>query len=288
VPITVTSASGSKLVTVGVCVGKSGPYPFVVDTGSPTSAIDSSLAANLHLKKAPSLPLGGIGCATTGDQVKVPPLRVGDISLTGQDMVSASLSNWSGQNVDGVLGSDVFGRFGALKLDLPHKQLAVLGTEGHVTLAHTLLVGKPGTQPPPELLPGVPVVSAPMTVVHAPGSITVYTNVSVSGQPPKGFVVDTGSPVTTLSSEFAASLQIASNGSGTPPGGIGCTSDVSTLPTTQVALGSTSEKLSTLRSMPLTGPQRVGVEGGLGLDFMDKYGIVIVDYAAAALSLARG
>jgi hypothetical protein len=288
VPVTVTSASGSKLVTVGVCVGKSGPYSFVVDTGSPTSAIDSSLAAKLHLKSAPTIPLGGLGCATSGNQVQVPPLRVGDIGLTAQDMVSTSLSNWSGQSVEGVLGSDVFGRFPAIKIDLPHRKLTVLGFEGPAPVANTLLEGKPDTQPPAELLTGTLIVTAPMTVVHGPGNIRVYTNVTVAGQGPKGFVVDTGSPVTTLSSDLASALHIEPNGSGTPPGGIGCTSDVSTLPTTEVGLGTLSVKLSTLRSMPITGTQRTGIDGGLGLDFMGKHGTVIVDYAAAALALASG
>jgi hypothetical protein len=218
----------------------------------------------------------------------VPASHAGNIELAKQDMVSTPLSNWSGQSVDGVLGSDVFGRFGAMKLDLPHRLLTVLGREGPIPLAHTLLVGRPGTQLPADLLPGVPVVTQPMTVVHAPGSIAAYTNVDVSGHGPNAFVVDTGSPFTTVSSDLANSLHIASNGSGTPPGGIGCTSPVTTLVRTAVALGSTSQRLSTLRSMPITGPQRAGIKGGLGLDFMGKYGTVIVYYAAAALGLANG
>ena len=218
----------------------------------------------------------------------VPASHAGNIELTKQDMISTPLSNWSGQNVDGVLGSDVFGRFGAMKLDLPHRMLTVLGLEGPIPLANTLLVGRPGTQLPADLLPGVPVVTQPMTVVHALGSIAAYTNVGVSGQGPNPFVVDTGSPFTTLSSDLANSFHVASNGSGTPPGGIGCTSPVTTLVRTVVALGSTSLRISTLRSMPITGPQRAGIRGGLGLDFMGKYGTVIVYYAAAALALANG
>jgi hypothetical protein len=57
---------------------------------------------------------------------------------------------------------------------------------------------------------------------------------------------------------------------------------------TPVALALTSQILSTLRSMPITGPQRVGITGGLGLDFVATYGTIIVDYAGADLAIARG
>jgi hypothetical protein len=288
VPITVTAASGSKLATVGVCIGTHGPYSFVVDTGSPTSAIDSHLASTLRLKSAPALPLGGIGCLNMGAQVAVPASHAGAIRLAPQDMVSADLSNWSGVSVDGVLGSDVFGRFEAMKLDLPHKSLSLLGLEGAIPLKHQLLEGRPGTQPPPQLLATAPAVTAPLTVVRAPGSISVYTAVTVAGQDNNSFVVDTGSPVTTIGSTLASSLHLTSTGSGTPPGGIGCTSDVSTLPSTPVGVGQSIVKLSTLRSMPITGSQRVGVAGGLALDYLGSNGIVIVDYAAGSLALAQG
>jgi hypothetical protein len=288
VPITVTSASGSKLVTVGVCIGTHGPYPFVVDTGSPTSAIDSHLATMLHLKSAPALPLGGIGCLASGPQVEVPASHVGAITLAGQDMVSADLSSWSGVSVDGVLGSDVFGRFEALKIDLPHKSLSLLGLEGPISLKHQLLEGRPGTQPPPQLLATAPAVTAPLTVVHAPGSISVYTAVTVAGQDNNSFVVDTGSPVSTIGDTLTSSLHLSSTGSGTPPGGIGCTSNVPTLAPTPVGVPQSIVKLSTLRSMALTGPQRVGIAGGLGLDYLGRNGIFIIDYAAGAMALAQG
>ena len=286
--MTVSDRSGSKLVTVGVCVGKNGPYPFVVDTGSTTSIIDSGLASTLHLKAAGTAALGGLGCAESGNMVSAPAMSMGHIPLEAQSLVSASLSNWAGERVDGVLGSDVLGRFGAVKLDLQMGKLTVAAPEGPAPRSNQLIIGQPGTPPPASLLTTKAVVTIPMRVAYGPGTIAAYTDVEVMGHGPNAFVVDTGSPTTTLSSSLASSLHIAGTGTGDPPGGVGCTSQVPTLAPTPIGLALTSQTLSTLRSMSISGPQRVGITGGLGLDFVVTYGTIIVDYTGATLTLARG
>ena len=287
-PVTMSDVSGSKLVTVGVCVGTNGPYPFVVDTGSTTSMIDSGLASTLHLKAAGSAALGGLGCAASADLVSAPAMSMGNIPLESQNFVSTSLSNWAGKSVDGVLGSDVLGRFGAVKLDLQKGKLTVGASEGLPPTRHELIIGKPGAAPPGSLLTTKAVVTVPMTVVYGPNTTAAYTNVEVTGHGPNAFVVDTGSPSTTLSSTLTSSLHIASSGTGNPPGGVGCTSQVPALAPTDVALALTSQKLSFLRSLPINGPQRGGIAGGLGLDFVVTYGTIIIDYAGADLTIAHG
>jgi hypothetical protein len=288
VSLTVSDVSGSKLITVGVCVGKNGPYPFVVDTGSTTSMIDSGLASTLHLPTVGTAALGGLGCADAGKLVNMPAMAMGDIPLASQQMVSTPLSNWAGESVDGVLGSDVLGRFGAVKVDLTKKKLTVAAAEGLAPERHVLITGRAGTAPPASLLTTGVVVTVPLTVVYGPGTIAPYTSVEVAGHGPNVFIVDTGSPTTTLSSALAASVPIASSGTASPPGGVGCTTKVSKLASMPVGLAPTSQNLSTLRSMPITGPQRVGISGGLGLDFVATYGTVIVDYAGADLAIVRG
>ena len=288
VPVTLSDVSGSKLVTVGVCVGKHGPYSFVVDTGSTMSIIDSNLSATLGLHRTGITALGGMGCAQSGNVVSAPAMSMGHIPMAAQSLVSAPLTSWAGQHVDGVLGSDVLGRFGAVKLDLKKASLTVAAVQGLPPTRHELVIGKKGAAPPASLLTTNPVVTVPMNVVYGPGTIAAYTSVEVMGHGPNAFVVDTGSPTTTLSTSLAASLHIASTGTGTPPGGIGCTSDVPTLGPTPVALALTSQSLSTLRSMPITGVQRIGITGGLGLDFVVTYGTIIVDYAGADLTIVRG
>ncbi len=196
-------------------------------------------------------------------------MSMGHIPLDAQRLVSTSLSNWAGESVDGVLGSDVLGRFGAVKLDLQKGKLTVAAPEGPAPTRNQLFTGQPGTTPPASLLTTKAVVTVPMRVAYGPGTIAAYTDVEVMGHGPNAFVVDTGSPTTTLSSALTSSLHIARTGTGDPPGGVGCTSQVPTLAPTPIASGPARRKrLSTLRSMPISGPQRVGITGGLGLDFV--------------------
>ena len=169
VPLTITGSPTGKLITIGVCIGAKGPYRFVADTGSSRSIIDTKLAAALSLKGAGTADLGGSGCATTGTLVKVPTFRMAGISLAPQAMVSSSLSDWGGASVDGVLGSDVFGRFGAVKLDLKSRTLAVAGVEGRAPTSHQLVVGRPGSSPPRTLFSGKPSADVPLSIIHSAG-----------------------------------------------------------------------------------------------------------------------
>jgi Aspartyl protease len=288
VPMTISTVMGGMLATVGVCLGKSGPYPFVVDTGSTRSIIDTAFAASRNLKGAGTVALGGSGCATTGKLVKVPALHVSDVAIAAQDMVSAPLNDWSGQSVDGVLGSDVLGRFGAVKLDLPKEMLTLAGAEGPAPTSHQLIVGKAGTAPPPSLLSGTPVVNVPMTIVQSPGTISAYTSVGVRGKGPYPFIVDTGSPFSAMSAGVAFGDVIADHGTGVAPGGVGCTGTVPVLEPTPVAMGSLTQTVSTMRGIKFEGPLRAGVDGALAIDFLGTSGTIVVDYAGADLALASG
>ena len=281
------TTSGRLLATVGVCIGKSGPYPFVVDTGSTRSIVASGLAASLHLKKAGTIALGGSGCATTGSLVKTPVLHLQAVAIAAQQMVSANLSSWSGKRVDGVLGSDILGRFGAIKLDLPKRTLTFAGAEGPAPVSHALILGKAGAALPASLLTGPPAVTAPLTIVQSPGTIATFTNVSVANQGPYPFVVDTGSPTSSISAATRLHL-VADKGTGTAPGGVGCRGTVPTLVPTSVAIGSAPPTTLALRAVKINGPQRTGIVGALGLDVLGTYGAIIVDYEGANLALARG
>jgi hypothetical protein len=275
------------LVTVGVCIGESGPYQFVVDTGSARSIVASGLASSLHLKGAGTIALGGSGCATTGSLVETPVLHLQAVAIAAQQMVSANLSSWSGQRVDGVLGSDILGRFGAIKLDLSKHTLTFAGAEGPAPVSHALILGKAGATPPASLLMGPPVVTVPLTIVHSPGSIATFTNVSVANQGPYAFLVDTGSATSSISTATGFHLA-AGKGTGTAPGGVGCTGTVPTLVPTPVAMGSARPSTLALRVVNFNGPQRTGIVGALGLDVLGSYGAIIVDYEGANLALASG
>jgi hypothetical protein len=281
------ATSGGMLVTVAVCIGESGPYPFVVDTGSTRSIVASGLASSLHLKEAGTIALGGSGCATTGSLVQTPVLHLQAVALAPQQMVSANLSSWSGKSVDGVLGSDILGRFGAIKLDLTKHTLTFVGAEGPAPVSHTLILGKAGSTPPASLLTGPPAATVPLTIVQSPGSIGTFTNVSVANEGPYPFLVDTGSPTSFIAAATGSHLA-AAKGTGAAPGGVGCTGSVPTLAPTQVAMGSARPSMLALDAVTITGPQRTGIVGALGLDALGGYGAIILDYEGANLALASG
>jgi hypothetical protein len=282
------ATSGGKLVTVGVCIGTNGPYRFVVDTGSTRSIIASGLASTLHLNTADTIALGGSGCATTGRLVNAPVLHLQAVALAAQQMVSADLSSWSGVRVDGVLGSDILGRFDAIKLDLTKSTLTVIGAEGPAPVSHALIIGKAGTTPPASLLTEPPAAKVPITIVQSPGAIATFTHVSVAKQGPYAFLVDTGSPTSSISVPAGFHLSLADQGTGTAPGGVGCTGIVPTLVPTSLAIGSAPPSTVALHAVKINGPQRTGIVGALGLDVLGTYGAIIIDYEGGDLVLASG
>jgi hypothetical protein len=278
----------SSLVTVKVCIGKSGPYPFVVDTGSTRSIVAAGLASNLHLKKVGTIALGGSGCATTGSLVKTPVLHLKAVAIAPQQVVSANLSHWSGQHVDGVLGSDILGRFGAIKLDLTKHTLTFDGAEGPAPASHALIIGKAGATLPTSLMTAAPAAQVPLTIVQAPGSIATFTNVSVANQGPYAFLVDTGSPTSSIAAAAGLHLSLADKGTSTAPAGIGCKGTVPTLVPTSVAMGSAPPSTLSLHAVKINGPQRTGIVGALGLDVLGTHGAIVIDYEGANLALASG
>lgn len=287
VPVAVSAATGGKLVTVAACVGTNGPYTFVVDAGSTKSIIDSSIASALRLHVAGATELGGAGCATSGSVVDVPTLHVGKMVVAPQTMVASSLSDWGGRSVDGVLGSDVLGRFQAFKLDFVRRTLTVAGLEGPAPATHTIVVGQPGSVPPPSLVSGPPVADVPLTVVRGPGTYGVFATMTVAGQRPFSFVVDTGAPASTIDTTAAFALKLSNKSMGLAPAGIGCGGSTITLAPTAVSIGSVSHTL-VMRSVHVLGSQRLGIVGFLGLDFLDQTGAIVVDYAGAEMAFLNG
>jgi hypothetical protein len=57
---------------------------------------------------------------------------------------------------------------------------------------------------------------------------------------------------------------------------------------TNLTVGATSATVSSLRSMPINGLQRLGISGALGLDFLGVDGAVVVNYHQAYLEFASG
>ncbi len=282
-PVTLESAPGGQVPTVAVCIGKHGPFRFAVDTGSARSIVSPQVASELALPAAGKTGLGGDGCVTSGGLVKVPALHAGNLVVQPQVMIQAPLSDWDTTAVDGVLGSDVFGRFKALRLDLSHKTLTVLGNEAAAPSSHTILTGSASASPPSALVSGKPTGTVPLTIVTSPGTTVPYANAAVTGQGPYAFVVATGAPTSTLDETAGYTDHLADTSSGPAPAGIGCSGTVPVLEAGSVSIGSTSHALSML-AIHIPGQERLGVVGYLGLDFLGTTGSVIIDYVGAEMT----
>src|SRR5664280_2732425 len=69
-------ANGYQMI-VAVSVNHSGPYNFLLDTGTQFTMIDRSLAAELHLKGEGSIPVNGTGFHATASSALLGPVEVG-------------------------------------------------------------------------------------------------------------------------------------------------------------------------------------------------------------------
>ena len=100
-----------SLIVVSVRINHSGPHDFMVDTGAQISAVDTSLAAELHLKTEGTT--GSVGGATfsRNEFVHMQFLEAGERSVTNspgqhkKTRVASTATPFSAhRSVDGQLG----------------------------------------------------------------------------------------------------------------------------------------------------------------------------------------
>ena len=86
-------ANGYQMI-VAVSVNHSGPYNFLLDTGTQFSMIDPSLAAELHLPASQdSVPVDGTGFHTTASTTQLDQLEVGSHAVAHMEVVVYGLQN---------------------------------------------------------------------------------------------------------------------------------------------------------------------------------------------------
>ncbi|HEY7356422.1 MAG TPA: retropepsin-like aspartic protease [Ktedonobacterales bacterium] len=119
--------SGATLVLAPVTIHGQGPFTFAVDTGASTSLISSSLAERLKLPQAGSAePISGIGGVTQAIPVQASDWHTGAIRLPSVTIASAAIPHERGaQNFQGLLGSDIWSKFGKFTLDYSGSTLTV-------------------------------------------------------------------------------------------------------------------------------------------------------------------
>ena len=111
---------------VAVSVNHSGPYNFLLDTGTQFSMIDPSLAAELHMKSQDSVPVNGTGFHSTASTTQLDQLEVGSHTVAHMEVVVYDLQDLKSiaLQVRGILGEDFLQHFDML-IDNAHKLLCL-------------------------------------------------------------------------------------------------------------------------------------------------------------------
>lgn len=109
-----------------VSVNHSGPYNFLLDTGTQTTMVDPSLAAELHLNTLGSGVVAGVGFDATAPVAQLDVLEAGSHAVANQKVVVFDIQNPHSADLHfrGVLGEDFLSQFDML-IDNTHNLLCL-------------------------------------------------------------------------------------------------------------------------------------------------------------------
>lgn len=127
VQVKVVSQHGATLVLLPVTINGHGPYTFALDTGASTSLIDKPLAHQLGLQQTgPSSQIAGVASDEQAFPVAVQNWHIEQLRLPKLTVAAANLfASQHGQGLQGLIGSDVWNRFGTITLSYSNQQLTV-------------------------------------------------------------------------------------------------------------------------------------------------------------------
>ena len=125
VPLVILKARDGETLALARVIVHGRAFPFLIDTGSSKTLVDTALARQLHLKTVGRpIKVTGVGCSESARKV-----RLGRWSIGGQPLptIVATSSTIAGANgkAFGLLGSDVLSHFGSIGLDYAHGQLTL-------------------------------------------------------------------------------------------------------------------------------------------------------------------
>jgi Aspartyl protease len=115
----VHGAQDSTTVLVSVTINGRGPFTFALDTGASTSLVDSGVASQVGLTPVGrSQSIQGIGGVERANPVRPKSWNAGSIKLPVLTIFAAQLpTSRRGENLQGLLGSDVWNGIGRFTLD---------------------------------------------------------------------------------------------------------------------------------------------------------------------------
>jgi hypothetical protein len=271
-----------------VCINGKGPFPFLIDTGADGSVLTTSLARQVGLPAIGGpVQLGGAGCTAIAHSSRIAKWTVAGLALQPQDVtyLNVPLFGQKGQP-DGLLGSDVWSRFGAMRLDFAHGTVTVPGPEHAVPTRETVITRPSSGAIPAALLHGTAKVIVPMRVDSAPGITGIFVKVVLGSQPPAEFTPDTGASQSAVDSGVASRFGLATLSTQVRQTTV-CT--IATLPEVSSGRWSIAGRQLKPQALGTVGlEQTTGVAGLFGADQMSTFGSVIFDYSGGRLVLGAG
>ena len=128
VPLHLTN---SHQMIVAVSVNHSGPYNFLLDTGTQTTMVDPSLAAELHLNTQGSALVAGFGFHAAAYVAQLDLLEVGSHAVANQKVIVFEFQNPHSVDLHfrGVLGEDFLSQFDML-IDNDHNLICLDDSAG--------------------------------------------------------------------------------------------------------------------------------------------------------------
>jgi hypothetical protein len=130
-------------IIVPVVINRTGPYEFLVDTGTGSTIVDLVLATELHLKTRGSAEVVGVGFSTHASFAYLDLLEAGSHSVANHPVEVQDLQPVQAADLHfrGIIGGDFLGHFDVL-MDYAHRMLCLDDTKvmqaavkgGHIAL----------------------------------------------------------------------------------------------------------------------------------------------------------
>lgn len=261
VPVKIARSSGAVLALVRVEVNGKGPFTFIADTGAARTVFYSSTVQAAGLTTGPKKAgkLSGVACSSTPATVKVSSWTLSGSSVRLPVETAVTLSPPGKSTVGGLLGSDVWSTFGSLTVDYAHSRLLV------------------GQQPT-----GATRGTVAIKVIRADKEVIAAAPVTVHGQGPLTFLIDTGASRSAVASSAVSRFSLPVLARNQQVSGAECTSQQSLVSLSNWRLGSVP--LPSTRALTAGGLPN-GLTGLVGSDVLSRFGAVTIDYAHQRLVL---
>ena len=285
VPLTVSTVAGQVAEAVNVCIDGKGPFPFVLDSGAGQSTIDAGLGRRLHLPSAgPAGQFAGVGCTGTARPVAVGSWSLDGVRLASQQLTAATLPQIGGKGQPvGLLGSDVLGRFGAVRIDFAGDSLVLPGAEGAPLSGAAPYTGPLG--PPPSALTRGEGTAVPLTVTPVPGDVSLSVAVRFSRGAAHSFVVDTGSSQSVVSTAVARAQSLGGTDLAQRQATVCSVITVPLVHSGPWSVPGLSLRRQLVGETDFGTIGATGTQGLLGSDQLKHYGWVVLDFAGGQMVL---